>query len=231
MENQIPVAPVVTPQVVVEQPKQNNFLTTLLSTLLIISVTISGFFAFQTQKLVKELTSLKSEEKVVAIVTTEPANTTPAIVSLDSVTNTSTGQKLYEDKLHKFEFSYPVDYSSQINQNSYYIMSPLLPPTKGYELRDGELKVEFYFNPIKENDTLTKYLDEIKSNSDAKILSETRIKINGTDTVHLQLQGLGETDLYLLIHNGYRFQIVKYPMKTSRQSEFNQILSTFKFLD
>lgn len=58
-ENQIPVAPVVTPQVVIEQPKQSNFLVILLSVLLFISVSIAGFFAFQTQKLVKELNLVK----------------------------------------------------------------------------------------------------------------------------------------------------------------------------
>lgn len=39
--------------------KQSNFLITLLSILLSISVFIAGFFAYQTQKLVKELTALQ----------------------------------------------------------------------------------------------------------------------------------------------------------------------------
>jgi len=225
------IQPVISSAPTADKPKQSNFLVVLLSILLFASVSISGFFAFQTQKLVNELNVLKSEENVVAVSTTQPTNTPKEIVRLDSVINPSSGQKLYEDQLHKFEFSYPVKYSSQVSHNSYYIMSPLLPPTKGYELRDGELKVEFYFNPVNENDSLTKYLDEIKSNSEAKILSEAKIKINGIDAIHMQLQGLTETDLYLLIHNNYRFQIVKYPMKTSRQSEFDQILSTFKFLN
>lgn len=82
-ENNLPPTPVVTPQVVVEQPlpaqagKSNNFLTILLSILLIISVTISGFFAYQTQKLVKELQMIKSDEKVVI---TEPIATNSGMV-------------------------------------------------------------------------------------------------------------------------------------------------------
>lgn len=67
-----PVAPVVIPTVVVEQPKSNNFLVILLSVLLLLSVSIAGFFAFQTRKLVKELTMLKGEEKVVIVATSEP---------------------------------------------------------------------------------------------------------------------------------------------------------------
>jgi hypothetical protein len=45
----------------IEQPKQNNFLITLLSILLLISVFIAGFFAYQTQRLVAEL-RIKNEE-------------------------------------------------------------------------------------------------------------------------------------------------------------------------
>lgn len=69
-----PVAPVVTPQVVIKQPKQSNFLVILLSVLLLLSVLIAGFFALQTQKLVKELTILRTEPTPVATVepTTEP---------------------------------------------------------------------------------------------------------------------------------------------------------------
>jgi hypothetical protein len=61
---QTPITPVVVPQ--------SNFLTVLLSVLLLLSVAIAGFFAYQTQKLVKELTILKTEEKIVAVATTEP---------------------------------------------------------------------------------------------------------------------------------------------------------------
>ena len=50
------------------QPKQNNFLVVLLSILLMLSVVIAGFFAYQTQKLVKELTILKTEPTLVGTV-------------------------------------------------------------------------------------------------------------------------------------------------------------------
>lgn len=74
-ENNTVPTPEVTTPVVVEQPKQSNFLVILLSILLIISVAISGFFAYQTQKLVKELSLLKSEQKDVSIATNEPVAT------------------------------------------------------------------------------------------------------------------------------------------------------------
>ena len=51
------------------QSKNNNFLITLLSTLLLISVFIAGFFAYQTQHLVVELNKVKN------VATTMPSAT------------------------------------------------------------------------------------------------------------------------------------------------------------
>lgn len=55
-------------------PKQSSFLVTLLSILLLISCLIAGFFAYQTQKLVKELTvyKLQPEETPIATITPDP---------------------------------------------------------------------------------------------------------------------------------------------------------------
>lgn len=54
------------------EQKQSNFLVTLLSILLIISCLIAGFFAYQTQKLVKEITKIKNVPTPVAIATPTP---------------------------------------------------------------------------------------------------------------------------------------------------------------
>lgn len=88
-ENQTPVFPVVTPQVVVEQPKQSNFLVILLSILLLLSVAIAGFFAYQTQKLVKELTMLRVEPTPIATVepTMKPVGAFDNIESWTTVKN------------------------------------------------------------------------------------------------------------------------------------------------
>jgi hypothetical protein len=104
MENQ--TEPVVTPQVVME-PKGNNFLVILLSTLLFISVVIAGFFAFQTQKLVKEL-SLRDDRSNVDTSTIEitPPTISPIATSnpaIDSVAN----WKTYTNKEIGFLIQYP----------------------------------------------------------------------------------------------------------------------------
>ncbi len=89
MESQTPVLSEATPQVIAEQPKQLNILVILLSILLIISVAISGFFAFQTQKLVKELTVLRTEPTSMpkAEPTAKPAATFDNVDSWTTVQN------------------------------------------------------------------------------------------------------------------------------------------------
>lgn len=81
--------PVVTSQVVAEQPKTSNFLVVLLSVLLVLSVSIAGFFAYQTQKLSKELNTLKLEPESTFPMYTEPTETGSAILD-DSTVNLKT---------------------------------------------------------------------------------------------------------------------------------------------
>lgn len=109
MEIQTLVDPIVTPEIVTEQVssvqpvKQSSFLIILLSVLLTLSVFIAGFFAFQTQKLVKELTMLRSESTPVATVepTTEP-------VATDSAnTNSMESWKEYKNDQYGMSFKYP----------------------------------------------------------------------------------------------------------------------------
>lgn len=57
------------------QNKPSTFLVSLLSILLLISVFIAGFFAFQTQRLVKELQVMRNESKPTPIATQTPIAT------------------------------------------------------------------------------------------------------------------------------------------------------------
>ena len=97
-----------------QQPKQNNFLVVLLSILLIISVSITGFFAFQTQKLVKELTELKAQEKVVAVATTEP------VATESSEVDPTANWKMYTNKALGFELKYPSTFTIDKEMNDQY---------------------------------------------------------------------------------------------------------------
>lgn len=84
-----------------EQPKQNNFLTIFMSVLLVISVSISGFFAYQTQKLTKELTEIRTQESNVI------PSTEPTIEPTASTLNQTMDWKTYTNKALGFELKYP----------------------------------------------------------------------------------------------------------------------------
>ena len=85
-QQQLPVAP----------EKNSSFLVTLLSVLLLISVFIAGFFAYQTQNLVKELNKLK-------ITPTSIATPSP---SPDPTAN----WKTYTNTKYNFSLRYPNNY-------------------------------------------------------------------------------------------------------------------------
>lgn len=80
-ENQTSVTPTIdSPQPTIlqsndQKPKVNNFLVGLLSILLILATLIAGYFAYQTQQLVKELQMMKSESKQTPEPTLEPVAT------------------------------------------------------------------------------------------------------------------------------------------------------------
>ena len=65
-----------------QQLKTNSFLVTLLSVLLLISVFIAGFFAYQTQNLVKELVKIQA-------IPTLTATAEPSIIPLQTPTASS----------------------------------------------------------------------------------------------------------------------------------------------
>lgn len=102
MENQTPVAPEVqstvnSEQSTVEQKTPNTFLVVLLSVLLFISVSIAGFFAYQTQKLVAEVTGYREQLKQTLEPTTnnlQPSSTPDPTADWKTYTNTKYGYSL-----------------------------------------------------------------------------------------------------------------------------------------
>ncbi|HCR35906.1 hypothetical protein A2130_00070 [Candidatus Woesebacteria bacterium GWC2_33_12] len=89
---------------------QSTFLVTLLSILLLLSCIIAGFFAYQTQKLVKELTTYN-----VQVEPTPEAITTP---------DPTADWKIYINEKYGFSFKYPTEFkylddNSAFEQNGY----------------------------------------------------------------------------------------------------------------
>ncbi len=97
-----------------QQSKKSNFLIILLSVLLFISLAIAGFFAFQTQRLVSELTTLRTQPNSVA--TSEPIATNTSM-TLDPAVD----WKTYRDEKNRFTFKYPKS-SSLSEENNFFVV-------------------------------------------------------------------------------------------------------------
>lgn len=107
-ENNLVPTPETTTPIFVEQPKESNFLTILLSVLLIISIAISGYFALQTQKLVKELAILKTEKEV----TNTFGPTAESVAADSSEADLTANWKTYINTSSNYQISYPTDWEA-----------------------------------------------------------------------------------------------------------------------
>ncbi|MEK7168480.1 MAG: hypothetical protein AAB778_00535 [Patescibacteria group bacterium] len=97
-----PQTTVTQPSTVDSRPKANNFLVVLLSVLLFISVAIAGFFAYQTQKLIKELRMMSNESKQTVEPTLEPVITNNVVSASDIPVSIS---KLYDSINSNFKIN------------------------------------------------------------------------------------------------------------------------------
>lgn len=193
--------------------KSNGFLVTLLSILLLMSVFIAGFFAWQTQNLVKELTNLQPSSNQQP--TSTPLATNDPMVDW----------KTFNSENSSFSFKYPQDYKL----SGMSIISPLNPNRnqKDATLQNGELKVEIVVEDFNGDMTVESCF---KDHSDSGVITgKSSVKIFDTEYETIKWQGLGTGEFTCIQNNGKRYLINKYPTETTRQEEYKQILSTFKF--
>lgn len=200
-----------------KENKNNSFLVTLLSVLLLISVFIAGFFAWKTQKLVKDLRSINEDPKPTPVATTTP----------DPTAN----WKTFSDKNINFSFKYPstltekipLTQTSQIIQltsddNSKLLLSFLSDKSK-VGIPCGQLKLQenVQIGSIKTIKTVTNPTDLKKCLNYDTNQEIIWIKIKTSDSD---------------INNSYDIQY-SYPIDKSENNmkSFDEILSTFKFTE
>lgn len=205
-----------TPQPVYE--KKNNFIVILLTALLLLSITIASFFAYQTQRLVSELNSLQS--KLTPVATVQP--TSDALLSWET----------YTGKI--FSFRYPKGMTLLKQQN---IEDPSNSQNIGdsVSLSNGEYKLQVSSN------------FNGGWGGNPCLITKERIIDGHSSQLLLFGKPIGETDncsdeysgLVALIENKI-FQhpypvIVELQLQDSNKSAdtelFDQILSTFKFVN
>lgn len=221
------------PLTVDNRPKTSNFLIILLSILLIISTASAGFFAYQTQKLVKELQGIRSEEKV-AIATSEP--TTEPVATDSSEVDPTANWKVYSGD--KFSFKYPNDwnfYQPQVEGNVFRLF--VAPKDTIEDIAEmfgrggGFGGGKFLTLTISEVDEIPTYKsDEYQKYTSSLYkldnINTTRYFVDALqDMPGLSAGDKTETIVFQKDSKNYLISLVDYQYKKI----FDQILSTFKF--
>lgn len=223
MENQTPAVPTSVPQIVEEQPKQSNFIVILLSILLLLSVLIAGFFAFQTQKLVKELQGIRNEELITPEPTTEP------VATLDPTAD----WQVYTNSKYDFSFKYPEDWKVTLSPATGEQFN-LIADRKNNSSETGFVPVQFSIN-MSTNDSKITTLAQAEaiykiSNSQTRkdIFIDNKPAVSVTGLVEGSGPGTGRFLSYTFVKLNNEILVIQLGNK-DLQTIFDQILSTFKF--
>lgn len=193
-----------------EQPKQSNFLIILLSSLLFISVIIAGFFAYQTQQLVKELQMMKSEQKQM----TEP--TSESVATPDPTAD----WKTYSFLNFNFTLKYPSESAALVEESKDNLVINFYPSSeKSFSLQSRPSEGLESLVTINTPEIL---LIDDQSWSVSKIPTRTSdfgYNVAGNGPFYI-LQTKADDYLYLFVVSGNQLN-----------DEHLQILSTFKFVN
>lgn len=189
----------------IEQPKQNNFLVILLSVLLLLSVSIAAFFAYQTQTLVKELTLLKSSPTPVS--STEP--------TLDPTAD----WKTYTNTSSNYSIKYPSNW--KIENQSAGSMGTIVPDARYIQIGygnavSGVLGIEeLQIIPPSEEANL----------NSTKVVGNLTLRCNG------QFTSDTKTWCWIKVPNMDKYLNIQVFKNTNEEMNglLDQILSTFKF--
>ncbi|MDO8610174.1 MAG: hypothetical protein Q7R95_06490, partial [bacterium] len=195
-------------------------------TILIIAILFSPCFIsllwFSNQKNNKVITVQNDDVPVLPQATTIP---TPTI---------NYNGKYKNEKLG-FSFTYPKNYSLEESESSTYTGITLMSSVNNNISIDvNELKIDIYISPNTDKQSLSEYINsEKKETIDASFFSESNTNIAGYSAKKIIWNdtNYGKSIIYYFLTQDNKVKIIKYNEITTRQSEFNQILSTFKFTE
>ena len=215
MDPQTPTVPTPPPQVtppVVSPilPKKNNLAVILLSILLLITLFISGYLFLQVQGLTKQLAQLQIQP------TSSIPTTTPDITA---------NWKTYTDPKGKYSFKYPDYWKSQsLPTNSQQLLS-LRSPT--------EINISLSLVENLPGIDLNCEVENKRENININKLIITKILTTGIKSDSCGDNSGSKTIWAVLGKNISDYLIIRYNIATTQMAEstFDQILSTFRFLD
>lgn len=218
-----------------EAGKQSNFLVILLSILLIISCLTAGFFAFQTQKLVKDLTVLKisptptSEPESVSPMYTEPVATNIAVAT----TEPTPAMKVYTNAKYGFSFKYPADTKimGDLNSLTYTLIRDNKVVTVMIGSNSQKSSINDYFlNQINSSDpqSINRYINfiDLKNGNNNFVFA-------AQDPIYFKSQTTGLTNYLISTGTNYvvNFNVANSSSLEPKESLINQIMSTYKVLN
>ena len=190
------------------QAKKNNFLAILSSMLLFIFVVIVGFFAYQTQKLNKELIRLRNKLGTISATLTETElMTTPTIV-------TAIGQLIdwqtYTDTDYNFIIKYPKNWSFKIDKSSPNFLKTMSfgPGTK--EFAGSIWGINVYEKSLIH--TKSTIIREICSQFKDCVKEFRNISVNGIIGVEIVATTATDSDWYLetvIFEDNNKFYVIK----------------------
>ncbi len=215
--------------------KQNNFLTILLSVLLLLSVSIAGFFAYQTQVLVKELNSMKE--------------TSTHVSSEESTIEPTSDWKTYMNENAGFLLKIPSNIE-EVPSTDGLVSGPFESnPQLVVSFADKSTIVKNTDSPF---DGFTTYMQEVAQlkmtpfsfekylNEELKNVKQSPRGIQSSEIIKKTIEGNEfsyidyETNIrkyFILSEDGEKIAI--FSRVNSSQdflNDFDQILSTFKFI-
>ncbi|HCR35909.1 hypothetical protein A2130_00085 [Candidatus Woesebacteria bacterium GWC2_33_12] len=212
-----------------QSTKSNSLLIALLSILLLLSCIIAGFFVYQTQNLVKEITKLRNSAS-----TNSP---TPWIQPESTLVD-------FKYPLSDSDGYMPVMYTMRIPQN-YNLYGPMtcsnvrvkwMNLVFGRQFKNGSTaEIDIYFTEFRNNikQTLENFISEFSDPCPPEIKKFT---YSNTDKIIIN-----DINAYKIILNEYTYNflkspktnqiyVMKYKNDVDKTTElFDQILSTFKF--
>ena len=187
------------------RPKTNNFLVTLLSILLLLTCIIAGFFAYQTQQLVKELTVYKLQPEETPIATTTP----------DPIAD----WKTYIDS--NFTFKYPNSWKIEVDKNLIKVFLVGYFEDTFFTIEKIDISPELFFESESKLIGCKLNLNNIQLGVDKKITIISAFN-----------ECKGNNYGYYYLKNTNYNVLIRHSLNDSMSnSSVGAILSTFKFIE
>jgi hypothetical protein len=200
--------------------------TLILCAILILGTTIAVLLIKSQQKTLDNIFK-PSSESAPTLTTDKSSN--------EALTNgTEDDWRTYSNVNLGISFNYPSNYRFlSESDHSVDIFSPLDPQKPSLDISSNDLRVTIDKELAWKNQTLDQFIKN-RLGQDSRINHRAEAMIGGFNAVEVQSQSLNTGDEgidFFLSKDGYFYIISKTPLETSRQNEFDQILSTFKFIE